>query len=92
MTAQAVENAAFRKICLQALDVIGRKNEKTHVWMISNSKLMIMYEAGRLTVQDIVEHITVWDDRYSGPCTVLTPYYEMLERWMVLERLAAIDE
>lgn len=80
----------FRKMCLEVLDKDGRRTNNGTVWSLDTKTMAIIYDSGYLVVQDKINRSTVWDDRLGGPCTALVPYYEILERLLVLERLADV--
>ena len=78
----------FRTMCLEVLDKDGHRNG--NVWSLATNDMSIVYDAGRLVVQDNVDYITVWDDRLGGASTALARYYKMLERRLILDRLADV--
>jgi len=80
----------FRRMCLEILGRDGTRNG--NVWRLEKFPLIIVYDAGYLVVQDISLLVTVWNDRMHDamPTNTLKTYLQLVERWLVLERLADV--
>lgn len=51
----------------------------------------MIYEGGKVFVaQTITDYRTIWNDRHGGAQIELSPYYRILERWLVLEKLSDV--
>lgn len=81
----------FRRRCLEALDTHGRQLH-SNIWLLQRDGWEIIYNAGDLIFRNQswqANLITVWSDRSGGQIAPdLTRYEELLDRWMILERLA----
>ena len=85
----------FQRLCLVLLDRLGSSEEIVWSDQVGTVRsfyygdLAVVEEEGRLIVQDCKDYITVWDDRLGGKCADdLQPYYDEIQRRLVLERLA----
>ncbi|MGE3483437.1 MAG: hypothetical protein AB7L09_01770 [Nitrospira sp.] len=88
-------NHPFRQLCLTAIDTLGKREHRSNTWRLFRADCDIAYFAGWLLVTKSSDdgHLKViWDDRAGGQrVDDLSPYEEMLQRWLVLEELARVS-
>ena len=78
---------------MEAIDRDGSRTRGNQWWMHKDG-IDLYYADGCLVINEIppgpVRPTLIWHDRKGGAQTSIAPYFKLLERWLVLEKLADV--
>lgn len=81
----------FRRKVLETIDALGARIPYHNAWRLEREGWDLIYTAGDLMFYKPETEFVVWSDHDGGQQVEdLSPYEELLNRWMVLERLADV--
>ena len=86
----------FRRMCLNLIDRDTRQEPHSNVWILRKEGWELIYHHGDLIFRSHTDYddenvVMVWADTLGGQQVAdLSPYEQLLDRWMVLERLGDV--